>query len=896
MHQTLLTTKLYFPTARSSLVSRPRLVDRLQAGLCGPLTLISAPAGSGKTTLLSEWRAGAGAGLPVSWISLDAADNDPLRFFQYMSAALDTLQPGVAQEIQPLLQSFEQPNIEALLTMLVNTLDGFLQDFVLVFDDYHVIDAPTIHEALTFLLDHLPPHMHLVFLTRADPPLPIARFRARGQLTEIRATDLRFSVDEATRFLNQVMGLNLTGEQVAALEARSEGWITGLQLAALSMQGRKDVTGFISTFTGSHQYIVDYLAEEVLNRQPETIREFLLKTSLLDRLTGTLCDAVIERTGGQAMLEMLAHSNLFLIPLDDERCWFRYHHLFADLLQNRLRQSSRPQAIADLHQRASKWYDSHKMLNDAIEHSLAAQEYEEVKRLLRGYFPGWFRAENRARTFQWLEGFPKDFLEAEPWLCVVYAWIVWSWGKMGEAETYLAYAQQALIRLEAAGKLPVGDFEYDGLPAEILAFRALISAQRDDPDYVIELANQALALSPENAHTVRGIAHLALQTVYRNLGEMEKAIEACRLGLPEAQAGAEIGTVVSILQTLGVTLFIQGRLHEAAQVYREGLEHAASKGEAHFPAYSLIRMRLADIHYQWNQLDDAENLVKTGLERSDFGGNLWGMFYGRHLFCRILFARGDRQGVQKILSEIEGILPKMVGAYYSEELNCVTELTKVRLGVIENAELGNLTAPSALGDNPTTTQVERVLNQMNVQVALKKTEQIPEMLSELERITSRRGNLAYLIKVFILQAVVWQRKGELERALTGLEKALSLAKPEGFMRVFLDEGEPIRELLKVAGSRLKDETVVRYSRELLEAFVTESAQSILAKQQLIEPLSERELEVLQLVAVGKSNQQIANALFITRGTVKKHLNNIFGKLNVQSRTQCVARGRELNLL
>jgi LuxR family maltose regulon positive regulatory protein len=284
MHQTLLTTKLYFPPARLSLVSRPRLVDRLQAGLCGPLTLVSAPAGSGKTTLLSEWRAGAGSGLPVAWISLDAADNDPLRFFQYLSAALDTLQPGIAQEIQPLLQSPEQPNIEALLTLLVNTLGGFPQDFVLVFDDYHVIEAPTIHEALTFLIGHLPPHMHLVFLTRADPPLPIARLRARGQLTEIRAADLRFSVDEAAKFLNQVMGLNLTSEQVAALEARSEGWITGLQLAALSMQGREDVTGFISTFTGSHQYIVDYLAEEVLNRQTDTIREFLLKTSLLDRL------------------------------------------------------------------------------------------------------------------------------------------------------------------------------------------------------------------------------------------------------------------------------------------------------------------------------------------------------------------------------------------------------------------------------------------------------------------------------------------------------------------------------------------------------------------------------------------------------------------------------------
>ena len=890
----ILATKLYMPTLRTGIVPRPRLVEKLNRGIQGPLTLVSAPAGYGKTTLLAEWRSGPGSRTPIAWLSLDNEDNDPSRFLTYLATALGALKAGIGESALAILQSPQSPPPQVILTSLINNLvDALVTPYALVLDDYHVITSQSVHDAITFLLDHLPPQMHLVLLTRADPPLPLANLRARGQVMELRAADLRFTVEEATAFLNQAMGLVLSAEQVKALEQRTEGWVAALQLAALSMQGRDDTAAFISSFTGSHRYIVDYLAEEVLDRQPVAVREFLLKTSILDRLTGALCEAVTDGSGGQAMLKMLAQSNLFLIPLDDERRWFRYHHLFADLLRNRLRQSVSPEALADLHRRASEWFDNHKMLNEAIGHSFAAQEYEEARRLMRDYFPGWFLAENRAQVFQWLEKFPKDFLKAEPWLCLVYAWTVWSWGKMSEAETYLDFAQQALDRPEIASKLPVGDLEYDGLPAEILGFRALIANTKNDSRQAVELANQALALAPEKAHTIRGIAYNDLNAAYRSLGEMDKAIEACRLGLKEAQAGHETGTVVSSLQMLGVTLAIQGRLHEAAQVYREGMEFAQMKGQANFPAYGLIRIRQAELLYEWNRLGEAEDLLTLGLERCKFGGSLWGMIYGRCLLCRILFAREDLQGARRVLSEAEGILSKTAGAYYSEELNRKVALTKARLGLMEDAEMAELKEPGALGDNPTMVQVERALFHVSLQATLKKTEQLSEILSELERVTSQQGNRTWLIQALIPQAVIWQRKGHHARALTSLEKALSLAESERFVRVFLDEGEPMAELLRHARSH---GIAPKYVAKLLAEFDKEIGKTPVQKQPLIEPLSERELEILRLVAAGKSNQHIADALIIATGTVKKHLNNIFGKLGVESRTQCIARAREINLL
>jgi LuxR family maltose regulon positive regulatory protein len=524
---TLLVTKLYFPPVRPNLVPRARLVKRLQTGLQGPLTLIAAPAGYGKTTLLGEWRANAGTPPLVAWLSLDAGDNDPVRFLLYLTAAIDQVHANLTKNTRLLLQSPELPAIEVIGTTLLNELSAFSGDLILALDDYHIITAPEIHAVLAFVLEHLPPHIHLAILTRADPPLPLARLRARGQLVEIRAADLRFTTQEAAAFLEQVMGLSLTDREIEALEARTEGWIAGLQLAALSMQGRDDREHFISAFSGSHQYIVDYLAEEVLNRQPGFVREFLLKTSVLERLTGTLCDALTGRADGQATLEMLAQANLFLMPLDDERCWFRYHHLFADLLRNRLRLNL-PEQVVELHRRAAAWYYQQDLTSEAIPHALAAQDFQFVVEVINN---NWLKLARQYRlnvVVQWIESLPEPILGNHPRLSAVHAYALWSLGLRAAAAEHLQRAQQVLEGKVAAGQMQTADPEYLTLQTEIKAFWSLLASHAGELDTALGLARSALASTPGTAPFACAVASTSLYVAQRNNLDMEQAITSCR--------------------------------------------------------------------------------------------------------------------------------------------------------------------------------------------------------------------------------------------------------------------------------------------------------------------------------------------------------------------------------
>ena len=504
----LLATKLYIPPLRPNVVSRPRLLERLNEGLHRKLTLISAPAGFGKTTLLSAWVEGIDR--QVAWLSLDEGDSDPARFLTYLVAALQTIAPNIGEGVMRVLQSPQPPPIESILTALLNEITTIPDHFVLVLDDYHVLDAKPIDNALTFLLEHLPPQMHLVIATREDPQLPLARLRARDTLTELRVTDLRFTPSEAAGFLNQVMGLDLSAEDITALETRTEGWIAGLQLAAISMQGQKDTTSFITSFTGSHHFVLDYLVEEVLQQQPERVQNFLLRTSILDRLCGSLCDAVLldPNASGQATLEYLERANLFIVPLDNERRWYRYHHLFADLLRQRLHQSTdsstgdERDGVAELHRRASQWYEDNSLTIEAFHHAVAANDVERAERLVEGEgMPLQFRGP-MISVLNWLESLPTTILDARPSLWVTYASALTMTGQpISSVEEKLQAAEAALQEAEQ-------DDKTRDLVGHIAAIRAMLAIPANQVETMIAQSRRALEYLHPNNLPVRATAAL----------------------------------------------------------------------------------------------------------------------------------------------------------------------------------------------------------------------------------------------------------------------------------------------------------------------------------------------------------------------------------------------------
>jgi len=561
----LLETKLYIPKWRAGLVSRPRLIERLEQGIERKLTLVSGPAGFGKTTLLAEWLAATPASeRPAAWISLDQSDNDPALFWAYFITALQAVQSGVGEITLSLLNSPHPPPTEALLTTLINEITTIPHEFVLVLDDYHVIDAQPVHSGITFLLDHLPLQMHLVIATRADPPLPLARLSGRGELTELRASDLRFTPDEVTAFLNKVMDLNLSPEDIATLEARTEGWIAGLQLAALSMQGEQDVSGFIEAFSGSHRYIIDYLAEEVLNRQSHSTRTFLLETSVLDRLAGSLCDAVTGRGDGQATLEMLEDSNLFLVPLDNERRWYRYHHLFGNSLRNRLHRGQ-PDQVPELHDRASRWYDDNGLIAEAISHALQAKDFVRTAYLVEQAARSMVARGEVTTLLAWLEALPGELIRSRPQLCLAHSRVLFVLGKLDEAELRLLDVEAGC---EAASS-PHERAELEAIPGEVAAVRALIAHVQEDTPRAIELSHLALESLPQDNLHLRGLITMTLGLVYRLSGDIAAARRAYSEAVTINQQTGHALTAMVSLAGLAQLQVLEGHLDQAAGIYEQ---------------------------------------------------------------------------------------------------------------------------------------------------------------------------------------------------------------------------------------------------------------------------------------------------------------------------------------
>ena len=879
MSAPVLATKLYIPPPRPKAVLRPRLIERLNEGFPGrTLILISAPAGFGKTTLVSAWIAGCKQ--PVAWLSLDERDNDPARFLTYFVAALQTIAPNVGAAVLAVLQSPQPPPLEAILTALLNDITTIPDDFILVLDDYHAIEAKPIDDALAFLVEHWPPRMHLVIASREDPALPLARLRARDQLTELRAIDLRFTSAEAAEFLNQVMGLNLSAEDIAALESRTEGWVAGLQLAAISMQGHEDATGFIQSFTGSHHFVLDYLVEEVLHQQSASIQNFLLRTSILDRLCGPLCEAVVldPAVSGPATLEYLERANLFIVPLDNERQWYRYHHLFGDLLRKRLGQSLTSGDIAEFHIRASQWYEDNGLELEAFQHAAAANDVERAARLIEGKgMPLQFRGA-LAPVLNWLESLPTTVLDAKPSLWVMYASTSSMTGQTTGVEEKLQAAEAALRAQRSAEP----DDKTRNLIGHIAAIRALLAAVQNQPETVIAQSRRALKFLHPGNLAVRTATIWKMGIAYQLQGDRAAAGQAYTEAISISQASGNIIINISATTFLGSIQEMENQLHLAAQTYRRVLQLV---GDPPQPTASEAYLGLARISYEWNDLDAAQQhgqqsvQLARQLENTD-------RFVPYQLFlARLKLAQGDVDGAAAILDQADQSARQYHFVYRVPEIAAAQVLTLLRQG--------NLTAAAHLS------QMQEIsLSRARVLLAEGNTSKALAMLEPLRQQVEAKDWKDERLKVTIVQAVALHAHGEKDKAVQVLNDALALAEQGGFIRIFVDEGVPMAELLTRmnvlhGGGRWKE-----YIRKLLAAFgkQKEVQPSSFSPQPLVEPLSPRELEVLQLIAQGLSNREISERLFLALSTVKGHSRIIFDKLQVQRRTEAVARARELGLL
>jgi len=911
----LLQTKLYIPPLRRELVSRSRLIERLNAGLDRKLTLISAPAGFGKTTLLSEWVGGCGR--PVAWVSLDESDNDPARFLAYFVAAVQTIETNIGQGMLSAFQAPQRPPIESLLTGLINEIATLPDPFALVLDDYHLIIAQPIHDALTFLLDHLPPQMHLVIAGRADPPLPIARLRGRGQATELRLTDLRFTLDEAAAFLNQVMGLDLSADDVAALASRTEGWIAGLQMAAASMQGREDIASFIQAFTGSDRYILDYLVEEVLQGQPDSVQTFLLQTAILDRLAGPLCDAVIGSPplvgegSSQATLERLERANLFIVPLDNERRWYRYHHLFADLLRQRLQQTQ-PDKVPELHRRASEWHEQNGLMAAAIDHALSAEDFERAAHLVELAAEQTMMRSEVATFLSWVEALPDEVVHARPLLRAYQAGMQLMSGRpLQIVEKHLQEAAEA----DAAGSVS----------GAVSAFRAMLAAYQGDTSQSIELANQALQLLPEGSLFLRSVA-----AGIRSLGLFYSGdVVAAKQALEEAariseKAGNLMNAVLAVCH-LADLCTVQGQLGEAKAFYDKALELAVDRRGQPQPIAGIALIGLGAVLREWNELEDAAHHFIKGIELASKFSKA-GIFNGYVGLAYVRQAQGDVQGAreamqtaQQVAIETEAIkVDDALAATYQAHLWVIQGDLEAALRWAKERGLDPSPALSEtkgevegldreIGDGSLISSYPRCLEHVTLArlyTAQGQHEAALKILQPLLQAVEVRGWTRLVINILVLQAVALQKQGDTLQALTALERALSLAEREGYVRVFVDEGEPMVRLLRQAASH---GIAPEYVSKLLAAFEGETkdqrpktkaadSSSAFRPSTLVEPLSEREMEVLRLLTTSLSSTEIAEELVVSVNTARSHIKSIYGKLNVHRRMDAIQRAKELGLL
>jgi len=906
----LLETKLHVPRRRRSGLARPRLSERLSGGEDSTLTLVSAPAGFGKTTLLTEWLAdGPAEGRSVAWLSLDHRDNDPALFWTYLVAALQTAAPGVGARALALLQS-PQPPGEAVLATLLNDLHAVDDDLVLVLDDYHVVESSEVLGGMAFLLEHLPRQIHLVIASRADPALPLARLRARGELVEIRAADLRFTPDEAAAYLNGVMGLTLSGDDVVALEGRTEGWIAALQLAALSIHGRDDVAGFIAGFAGDDRFIVDYLAEEVLQRQPDHVRDFLLQTSVLGRLNGSLCEAVSGQDGGKAMLEALDRGNLFLVPLDDRRRWYRYHHLFADVLRARLL-DEQPDRVREVHLRASDWYERNGERSEAIHHALAAADFERAADLVELALPTLRQRRQEVTLRRWLEALPDELFQVRPVLSIGYVGALMSTNDFAGAEARLRDAERWLDGTTAPGPgdpsrsmVIVDDEAFGRLPVEIAMYRAGQALVLGDVAGTMAHARRALDLVAADDHLGRGGPAALLGLAYWTTGDLEAAHHWYADGMAALERAGHRSDVVGGAITLADIRIAQGRLGQAMSTYERGLRAATPEAAPVLRGAADMHVGMSELFRERNDLDAALRHLESGKELAEHAGLPQNRYRWRVAMARLRQIDGDLDGALELLDEAErvytsdfspqvrpipalrarlwvaqGRVGEALGWVRERGLSVDDELSYLR-------EFEHVTVARALLATSTPTPTS------TTQDAGAAVRGAARLLERLLRAAEDGGRAGSVIEILVLQTLTRQAAGDIPAALASLRRALTLAEPEGYVRIFVDEGLSMASLLRAVA---REGAAPSYVRRLLAAFDGPSGSGP-ARPALPDPLSTRELEVLRLLGTELDGPAIARELVVSLNTVRTHTKNIYAKLGVNSRRTAVRRAEELGLI
>ena len=914
MASPLVDTKLFVPRLRRSVVARSRLSERLNDGAEAKLTLVSAPAGFGKTTSLVAWLDQTPENGSVAWLSLEESDRAPASFWTYVVTALQAVSPGVGASVLPLLQS-AQPPIETVLATVLNELGALPNDLYLVLDDYHLVDGPDVAAGMVFLLEHLPPQVHVVLSTRADPALPLARLRAQGELVEVRAADLRFTPAEVSVYFNGSTGLDLTERDIAALEARTEGWIAALQLTALSMQGRQDVAGFIDSFAGDDRYIVDYLVEEVLARQPDDVRSFLVQTSILDRLTGDLCDAVTGQHGGKAMLEGLNRANLFVVPLDDNRRWYRYHHLFADVLRAHLR-DERPDQLTELHRRAGNWYEEAKEPSPAVRHALACGDVDRAADLVELALPALRRDRQDATIRGWLDLIPHEAVRVRPVLAVGFIGTLMSGGEFDDVPTRLREVERWLHAPAGDGgggqqQAPVmvvaDEAELARLPGAVELYWTALALVTGDAAGTHRHAQQAINRAAPQDHVIRAGASALSGLASWGAGDLEAAHRAYSTSVDGLRRGGHISDVLGCSITLADIRITQGRLGDALATYEHALQLAS-----HEPGVSRgtadMYVGISQICLERDDLEAATQYVQRSQELGEHLGLPQNPYRWRRALALVRAAQGDVEGALQLLEEAQRVytadfapnvrpIPALKARLLASEGNVDPALAWARehdLSVDDDLsyvhEYEHITLARVLLAQYRTQRTE---------AALRGAADLLERLLAAAQRGERTGNV---IEILALQAVTRHAGGDTTRALPSLERALTLAEPEGYVRVFTGEGPPMTPLLQRLANR---RPTWAYVRRLLDACAAtehplRTARAVLGRPAnapvLVDPLSARELEVLRLLATDLDGPALARHLVVSLNTLRTHTKNIYTKLGVNSRRAAVRRAGELNLL